>query len=143
MTEGLERVTFSAVVDEQGEIKAERVNEARGRLSRFVPKKDRRVLVTVSRYVKPKTNPQLALFFGAIVPAWCEFTGYEPDEMDTELRRAYLAPQLAVSRLTGEEITERPRIRDLNAEEMATFIDRVLKEGRLLGIEFDMEAAAS
>lgn len=143
MSDGMERVTFTAYVDESGEIRPEKVNETKGRLQRFVPKKDRRVTVTVGRYVKPKSNPQLALFHGPILSAWSEFCGYDLYEMKRELKRAFLKPQLAVSRLTGEETSELPSLADLNVEEMTKFLDVCIREGHQRGIEFAIDPAAS
>lgn len=140
---GMERITFQARIDESGNLVSERPNETRGRLVRFVPKKDRRVTVTVGRYVKPKSNPQLALFHGPILAAWSEFCGYDLYEMKRELKRAFLAPQLAVSRLTGVESKELPSLGDLNADEMRTFLDVCIREGHQRGIEFAIDPAAS
>ena len=127
---------FGATITDAGLIHPDAVNQTAGRLIRW---KRRHVNVVVSRYVKPKSNPQLALYFGPVIEAWCDFTGYDPAEMDTELRRAYLAPQLAIARLTGEETKERPRLRDLDVEEMTVFLERVLREGRQLGITFRLD----
>jgi len=139
MPEGSDRIIFSGTVDERGHVKPDSVNQTRGRLSKW---RGRRVTVTVSRYVKSKSNQQLALYFSLIVPAWSDYCGYDPDEMHRELKRAYLAPKLAVSRLTGEERTELPSLADLDVEEMSAYLDRVLREGRQLGIEFAMDAAS-
>jgi len=136
MSDGSERLVFSAVIDERGRLRPDQVNQTAGRLSKW---RGRHVTVAVSRFVKSKTNPQLALYFGPVLEAWSEYTGYDKDEMDTELRRAYLAPQLAVSKLTGEETTERPRIRDLTDEQMSVYLDRCLREGRQLGITFRLD----
>lgn len=129
---------FSGTVTPQGLIHPDAVNVTAGRLAKW---KGRHVNVAVSRYVKSKTNPQLAMYFGPVLDAWSDYTGYTKDEADDELRKAYLAPQLSVSKLTGEESMERPRIRDLNVEQMTTYLDRVLMEGRTLGIEFSLDAA--
>lgn len=139
-----ERVTFSATVDERGKIRFDNRNETLGRLARFVPKVDRRVTVTVSRYVKPKSNPQLGLYFASegILECWAAFCGYDRDEMHRELKLAYLKPQLVISRLTGEEVNEIPSLADLNAEEMSAFLDRVIREGQQLGIRFRLERAS-
>lgn len=139
----IERVVFPATVDEAGVIKPEKVNETRGRLQRFMPKKDRRVTVTVSRYVKPKSNPQLALFHGPVLHAWSEFCGYDPPEMKRELKKAFLAPQLQLSRLTGEELTVLPSLADLNEEEMRVFLDVCIREGQQRGIEFGLDRSSS
>lgn len=138
MSEGSERIVFPATITPQGTIHADAVNATAGRLARW---RGRHVTVTVSRYVKPKSNPQLGLYFrgGGILECWAEFSGYDRDDMHKELKLAYLAPVLAVSRLTGEESKILPSLADLNVEEMSTFISRVLREGRQLGIRFDME----
>jgi hypothetical protein len=133
-------VVFSAIIDDHGGFHPDRVNETRGRLSKW---KGRHVTVTVRRYVKSKTNPQLALYFSQVVPAWSEYTGYDPDEMHKELKRAYLAPQLAISRLTGEERMELPSLADLSAEEMTAYLERVIREGRQQGIVFSLDESSS
>lgn len=127
---------FGATITPQGQIHPDAVNATAGRLARW---KGRHVTVVVSRYVKPKSNHQLALFHGPILDAWSDFTGYDPDEMKRELKRAFLAPRLELSRLTGEEVRELPSLGDLNVEEMTVFIERVLREGRQLGIRFALD----
>lgn len=141
MREALDRIVFGATITDRGAILADFVNSTAGRLAKW---KGRHVTVTISRYVKAKSNPQLALYFmeGGILHAWSEFTGYDPDEMHRELKRAYLVPQLVVSKLTGEEMKELPSLKDLNVEEMSTFIDRILREGRQMGIVFNIDGAA-
>jgi hypothetical protein len=141
VSEGSERVVFSATITPQGVIHPDAVNATAGRLARWGK---RHVTVTVSRYVKPKSNPQLGLYFmeGGILECWAEFCGYDRDEMHRELKRAYLAPRLAVSKLTGEEVKELPSLADLNVEEMSEFMERVLREGRQHGIRFNVEPNA-
>jgi hypothetical protein len=138
------RAVFEGWVGRNGDLHAHEVNATRGRLSRWVRGKERRVLVTVSRYVKPKTNPQLGLYFreGGILDAWVDYTGYDRDECHTELKRAFLAPVLAVAKLTGEEVREIPSLADLTSEQMSEFLERVLREGRQRGIEFDLRDVA-
>lgn len=141
MTEEAESIVFAGEVTEKGHVKPDAVNATRGRLARW---KGRRVTVTVKRYVKPKSNPQLALYFAepdGILSCWADFCGYDRDEMHRELKRAYLAPVLAVSKLTGEEFREMPSLADLNVEEMSAFIERCKREGRQLGIRFREDAA--
>ena len=134
-------IVFSGKVDDKGHVKPDEVNATRGRLARW---KGRRVTVTVRRYVKSKTNPQLGLYFreGGILHAWSDYCGYDRDEMHAELKRAFLAPVLAVSKLTGEETRELPSLADLDAEQMSTYISRILREGRQRGIEFGVSDAA-
>ena len=129
---------FSATITPQGTIHPDAVNATAGRLARW---RGRRVTVTVSRYVKPKSNPQLGLYFreNGILDCWAEYSGYDRDEMHRELKRAYLAPRLAVSKLTGEEVKELPSLADLNTEEMSTYLERVIREGRQQGITFDLD----
>jgi hypothetical protein len=134
--DGEDRIIFSGVIDPKGHVQPDRVNETRGRLAKW---KGRKVTVIVSRYVRPKTNPQLATYFGPILDAYCDYHGYTKDEMDQELRMAYLAPQLRVSKLTGEEVSFYPRIRDLNVEQMSEYLDRVIREGHLMGLVFAID----
>lgn len=137
MSDGLERITYSAVIDDKGRLRPDEVNQTAGRLVKW---KGRHVTVNVTRYIKSKTNPQLALFHGPVLQAWSEYTGYTLDETKHELKLAFLKPQLEVARLTGEEIKTLPSLASLNVEEMTTFLDRVLREGRMLGIEFPMDS---
>ena len=141
MGEGTEKIVFSATIDAQGRLHPDAVNATAGRLAKW---KGRHVSVSVSRYVKPKTNPQLGLYFrdGGILDAWVDYCGYDRDEMHKELKRAFLAPQLAVSKLTGEETKELPSLADLNVEEMSTYISRVVREGRERGIMFDLDESS-
>lgn len=138
MTDGSERIVFSGQVDDLGHVRPDSVNQTRGRLAKW---KGRKVTVTVSRFVKSKTNPQLATFHGPVLEGWSDYCGYFPDEMKRELKLAYLVPQLVISRLTGEEMKTLPSLRDLTSEEMSVFLDRCLMEGRKLGIEFRLDAA--
>jgi hypothetical protein len=127
------RITFEATVDEAGHCKPAQVGATRDRLRKW---KGRKVLVTVLRWVKPKTLPQLAFFHGPILEHWSDYTGYAPDEMKRELKLAWLPKKRRVSALTGEEDWYVPSLAELNAEEMSAFIDRCIKEGNLLGITF-------
>lgn len=128
------RLVFHGTVDEQGHVVPEQRNVVKGRLVRNW--KGQRVTVVVSRWRKTKTDKQLAYYFAEIVPAWAEWTGYDEDEMHVELKRAWLAPRLAISRLTGEEGTERPTLSDLSCVEMSEYIDRCIREGNHNQITF-------
>jgi hypothetical protein len=140
MSEGQERYMFAATIDDKGTLHPDEVNATRGRLAKW---KGRHVNVVVSRHVKSKTNPQLAAYFGPVLDAWSEYTGYDKDEMHKELKRAYLIPQLVIARLTGEEMKELPSLADLDSEEMSAYLERVLREGRQLGIVFALDGASS
>ena len=136
MSESSESIVFSGRVDELGHVKPDQVNATKGRLARW---KGRHVSVTVTRYVKPKSNQQLALYFrepDGILSCWADYCGYDRDEMHVELKLAFLAPVLAVSKLSGEEARLLPSLAKLNVEEMSAFISRILREGRQRGIEF-------
>lgn len=137
MSEGSEKIVFPATITERGVIHADAVNATAGRLAKW---KGRHVTVTVSRYIKSKTNPQLGLYFQenppGVLQCWADYCGYDRDEMHKELKRAFLAPVLAVSKLTGEESREIPSLADLNVEQMSAYLERCLREGRQLGIVF-------
>jgi hypothetical protein len=125
------RLVFEAQITEDGRIKPLQVAAAGVRLQRW---RGRKVLVTVSRWVKPKSQPQLGYYFSTIVPFWSEHTGYEQDEMHVELKRAYLAKVRVVSRITGEETWETPSLAGLSSEKMSEFISRCIKEAALQGV---------
>lgn len=137
MSEGSESIVFTGRIDEKGKVHPDEANRTRGRLAKW---KGRRVTVTVRRYVKSKTSAQLGYYFmedpPGVLHCWADYTGYDPDEMHVELKRAFLAPVLVLSRLTGEERMELPSLADLDVEQMSNFLERVLREGRQRGIEF-------
>lgn len=137
--EGQERLVYAATVSPLGVLTPDAPNATAGKLARW---KGRHVTVSVARYVKPKSLPQLGKYFADVVPAWAEYCGYDEDEMHRELKRAYLVPQLVVSRLTGEEMKEMPSLRSLDVEEMSAYLERCIREGRQLGITFRIEAMA-
>ena len=141
MTEGSERIIFTGTVDERGRVSPDQVNATRGRLARW---KGRRVTVSVSRYVKSKTNPQLGLYFrdGGILDAWADWVADDRDSVHKDLKDAFLAPVLAISKITGEEHMRTPSLADLNVEQMSAFIDRLLREGAQRGIVFDLRETA-
>lgn len=125
------RITFEATVSPDGRFTPKEVKATRWRLSKW---NGRKVLVTVSRYVKPKTNPQLAYFHGIILPALAEHTGEDDLEaLKRDVKLAWLTRKPEVCKLTGEETMEVPSLADLNSEEMSAFIDRVIREASKLG----------
>ena len=141
MSEWSGKIAFSGTVTDKGTVKPDEVNVTRGRLSRW---KGRRVSVTVTKYVKPKSNPQLGLYFRetGILDAWCDYVGDDRDSVHKDLKDAFLAPVLAVSKITGEESMRTPSLADLNVEEMSAFIERLLREGAQRGIVFDLRETA-
>lgn len=128
-----ERVEFPAKVDERGLIHPEMDESRRERLRRW---KGQRVLVTVERYRKPKTNPELALYFGVLLPAFADHCGYDEKDMHRELKLAWMPLHKTVSRLTGEERLEIPSLADASSDEMGAFIDRLYREGDSMGLRF-------
>lgn len=137
MSEGSQSITFSGRIDEKGHVHPDQVNATRGRLARW---HGRHVTVTVRRYVKSKTSAQLGYYFmedpPGVLACWSDYCGYDPDEMHVELKRAYLAPVIAVSKLTGEETRELPSLADLDVVQMSAYLERCLREGRQRGIVF-------
>lgn len=125
------RIVFEATVNPDGHVKPAEVIATRVRLQRW---KGRKVLVSVSRWVKPKTQPQLGYYFDVVVPYWSEDSGYEKDEMHKELKKAWLPKVEVTSKLTGEVTWETPSLRDTSSEVMSTFIDRCIKEAALRGL---------
>lgn len=137
--EGQEALVFAATVSPQGVLVPDAPNATAGKLSKW---KGRHVTVTASRYIKPKSQPQLGKYFADVVPAWAEFCGYDPSEAHKELKKAFLKPQLEVALLTGEEIKTLPSLRDLDVEQMSTYLERCIREGQQLGIQFGRSETA-
>ena len=125
-------IDFDARIDEKGGIHPDQATVVRVRLSKL---KGRRVSIRISKYVKGKTNPQLGYYYGVVLPAWCEFAGYSENEMHVELKVAYFPKRHGLSKLSGEEYDNYiPSLKDASSEEMSTFLERVVREGRMQGI---------
>ena len=141
MSEGSERIVFPATITDRGVIHPDAVNATAGRLAKW---KGRHVNVAVTRYVKPKTNPQLGLYFrrGGILDAWADWIGDDREAAHKDLKDAFLVPILSVvmrvNKITGEERPETPSLADQNAEVMSAYIERLLREGAQRGIVFDL-----
>jgi hypothetical protein len=125
-----ERLTFEAEIKPDGRFSPRDAMATRARLAKW---KGRKVLVTVSRYVKSKTLPQLGYYFGVILPFWAESAGYTEKELDDDLRTAFLPRVLKVSKFTGEEVMEQVQLRDLNCEQASAYIDAVLRQAAAMG----------
>jgi len=119
------RIAFEAELDDKGHMHPHGAQVIRARLAKW---KGRRVLVTVAKFVKPKTLPQLGYYFDVVLPVWADHCGYDEDEMHVELKRAYFPRRHEVSRLTGEEMDETPSLADATSSEMSTYLERVLRE---------------
>ena len=129
--EGRAKVVFDAVIEHGGTIRPAHFQATHERLEKWHGK---HVTVTVERFVKSKSNPQLRFYFGVVVPLWAESAGYEEDEMDIELRKAYLPARREFAALTGELVEYIPGLSKLTVEEMSRYLDRVIREAALAGI---------
>lgn len=127
------RIVYDAVIEHGGTIRPAHYAETMARLEKWHGK---HVTVTVEKFVKSKSNPQLRYYFGPLIRYWCEFTGYEEDEMDVELRKSYFPKRREFSKLTGELVEYIPSLSKATIEEMGAYLDRCIKEGNLLGIRF-------
>ena len=124
-------IVFEAEIDDAGKLHPVGAKAIRARLARW---RGRKAWVTVAKYVKRKSNNQLAYFHGPVLDYWSEFTGYERDEMKVELKDAWLPKVPFVNRITGEESQCVPSLADLTSEQMSTFISRCVKEAALIGV---------
>jgi len=61
---------------------------------------DKDLAVTVERWRKKTSSPQLAYYYGAIVRPLCEFTGFALDEMDITLKNMFLSEYVEVNNWT-------------------------------------------
>lgn len=123
------KITVEAVISPRGEINLPASDRAR--LAKLAGK---HVTVIVERFVKSKSNPQLAYYYGVAVPLWAEHCGYEEDEMHVELKKAYLPRRREFAKLTGELVEDIPSLAELTVEEMSRFLDRVIREAAHQGI---------
>lgn len=127
------RIVYDAVIEHGGTIRPAHYAETMARLEKWHGK---HVTVSVERFVKSKSNPQLRYYFGFVVPLFSDTTGYEEDEMDVELRKSYFPKRREFSKLTGELVEYIPSLSKATSEEMSAYLDRCIKEGNLLGIRF-------
>lgn len=129
-------ITFESELDERGRFHPIGARGVRMRLGRWGRRRSpgNLCLVTVERYVKLKTNPQLRYFHGPVVKAWSDHTGYSLEETKRELKRAYLERVPVVCKITGEEDVELPSLRDVSEEVMSAFITRCRDEAALRGV---------
>lgn len=141
MSEGSETFTFHGLIEETGKVLPDNRNAVRGRLARW---KGRRVTVRVKRYVKPKSNPQLEIFHGPIVEAFMDYCGSDDDEeVKGWIKTAWGLWEKKPNLLTGEEENKLKSLADYTSEEMSTFIDRVLREGAMREIIFDLDRSSA
>ena len=129
--EGKARIVFDAVIESGGTIRPAHWQATHERLEKWHGK---HVTVTVEKFIKSKSNPQLRYFFGVVVPLWAASAGYEIDEMDIELRKAYFPIRREFSKLTGQLVEYIPRLSQATLDEMSAFLDRVIREAALAGI---------
>ncbi len=125
-----DRISFEAIPDEKGGLRPVNSPTVRARLAKW---QGDRVLVTVSRGTIPKSLPQLGYYYGTVVPAVSEYTGFTEEEAHDELKRAWFPKRLATSLFTGEVVPEVPSLADATKEEMSEFLDTILMEMAKLG----------
>lgn len=130
-----EKIVFDADADNHGKLHPIGVKALRARIARWAGKKGRKCTVTIQAWFSRKTNPQLAYFHGPVLDYWCEYTGYEKDEMKWELKDAWLPKVAKTNTLTGEEAMVTPSLADVSKDVMTEFLSRCIKEAALLGVE--------
>jgi len=84
-----------------------------------IPDQPRRVEVVLQEITVDKSNEQLGYYFGCLVPAVQELTGYDKIETDGVLSRMYLTRHKGCP---NEYVASKA---DLSKEEMSEFIDAV------------------
>jgi len=83
-------------------------------------KGSKRLEVVLQEISRDKTNEQLGYYFGVLVPAFCELTGYTKNEADGVLSRIFL------TRNKGQPNEYVESKADLTTVGMCGFIDHVL-----------------
>jgi hypothetical protein len=80
-------------------------------------KKPTRIELTLSPIRRDKTTQQLRYYYGVLIPALCEETGYVPVEADGILKKFFLT----VNKGTPKEYIKSKA--DLTVEEMSQYLD--------------------
>lgn len=94
----------------------------------FARRRDCQVLIRVERVQANRSLRQLRFYWGAIVQALSEHTGFTPDEMHEVLKGKFLPKMLAITNGNGEIVGEfviGGSTGKLTIEEMATYINDI------------------
>ena len=98
-------------------------------LSKFEPSKIR---VTIAPNREFRSQNQNGYYWGVVIPAFCETTGYTPREQDRVFEDLF-APR-KVLKHRGREIVTTVHCKDLSLGEFAEFLTRVMVEAGEMGI---------
>jgi hypothetical protein len=118
---------FLTTHDELGNIINTRMSQMI--LGKFEPSKIR---VTVAPNREKRSLEQNAFYWGVIIPAYCETTGYTPKEQDRVFEDLF-APR-KVLKHRGREIVTTVHCKDLSPGEFAEYINRILVEAAEMNI---------
>lgn len=121
----VDSVTFGATVDVEGKLHPENASVIRVRLGKKW--KEKRVLVVVSAWRKPKTQPQLGYYYDVVLPILAEFIGDDEDSVHKDCKRSFFPKRREVSKITGDETEEVPSLADASSEEMSEYLDRIIR----------------
>jgi hypothetical protein len=98
-------------------------------LGKFEPSKIR---VTVAPNREFRSPSQNRYYWGVIIPAFCETTGYTPKEQDRVFEDLF-APR-KVLKHRGREIVTTVHCKDLSTGEFADYLNRILVEAAEMNI---------
>lgn len=114
---------FAAEVTTDGRLQIKEPATWRALLARLAKRKRRGVTVVLSPERRQRTNQQNRWYWGVVVPALSEWSGYERDEMHELLGRMFLAIERALP--NGAVIASRRSTADLSTEEFSEYCERV------------------
>lgn len=86
-------------------------------------KKAERVEVTIAPIRQDKTAQQLKYYYGVLIPAFCEETGYTKEEVDGLLKKIFLT----VNKGTKKEYVK--SLSELSVKAMSDYIDSCVMFG--------------
>ncbi len=98
-------------------------------LAKYEPSKIR---VTIAPNREFRSQNQNRYYWGVVIPAFCETTGYTPREQDRVFEDLF-APR-KVLKHRGREIVTTVHCKDLSTVEFAEFLTRLMAEAGEMGI---------
>jgi hypothetical protein len=123
---------FRGVIDTDGKFIADPSDRAAFRMHRLRLKGER-VVCAIHREKTRRSSQANRFYWGVVIAAFCEATGYEPDEMHELLAMKFL--RIEDDPLTG--MPRRKRTPKCNTEEFSEYVNQCQRFGAVeLGLEW-------
>ena len=114
---------FRGRVDEQGKLQPREVGRFAGHLAKL---RGKDVEIIVRRESKTRSQNSNRFYWGVIIAAGSEWSGYEPEEFHVAMKLIHL-PRKKLVLPTGEEVETVATTHDLSTEAFGEYINRVVR----------------